>query len=266
MAETLNKVWAAQIEKLLLRADYISNPRGQTTFESIGERLVIDMEHPLLTIQGRDLGYKFQAAEAWWILAGLDDVASIAPYSKEISKFSDDGERFFGAYGPKVVAQVGHVIQSLAKDDASRQAVINIWRESPPASKDIPCTLSLQFLLRAGELHCIATMRSSDVWLGLPYDCFNFTCIATYVLLTLNHAYTKTYTLGTLTMNLGSSHLYARDAAKVAECRLLGWKLHETCSWPLALQRDHVTTPAGLIALLKSAKDRPPGILDFVRA
>ena len=56
--------------------------------------------------------------------------------------------------------------------------IINIWRENPRSSKDIPCTLSLQFFLREASdqlwLHTIATMRSNDAWLGVPYDTFNF--------------------------------------------------------------------------------------------
>ena len=135
-----------------------------------------------------------------------------------IPEFSDDNVRFYGSYGPKIVDQISYVIDTLAKDDYSRQAVINIWREKPGPSKDIPCTCSLQFILRDDKLNCIATMRSSDAWLGWPYDAFNFTCISIYTLLQLMHQHRKTYKLGNLSINAGSQHLYERNWEKAKLC------------------------------------------------
>ena len=43
--------------------------------------------------------------------------------------------------------------------------------------KDIPCTVSLQFLIRENKLHLFVNMRSNDVFLGLPHDIFCFTMI-----------------------------------------------------------------------------------------
>jgi thymidylate synthase len=157
------------------------------------------------------------AAEAAWILEGRNDVETIAPYSKAISNFSDDGVSFFGAYGPKVVNQIDYCVDALYRDQFSRQAVINIWRENPPATKDVPCTLSLQFIVRHSIIHCVASMRSSDLWLGHPYDIVNFSAISFYIMLKLNkklHADRKLLLgLGQLYLTAGSKHLYERNAA-----------------------------------------------------
>jgi thymidylate synthase len=171
------------------------------------------MNRCILTCPGRKLGYRFQAAEAWWILSGDDRVESIAPYSKTITQFSDDGKVFFGAYGPKVVNQLSYVVAKLDQDPQSRQAVINIWREDPPATRDYPCTLSLQLLMRAGEIHCIASMRSSDAWLGWPYDVFNFSCISLAVALSLD----SRPKLGRLFLTVGSQHIYERNIDAVSK-------------------------------------------------
>ena len=146
-------------------------PRGMPCLELIGYQSAFDMSYPIVTAPARKLGYKFQAAEAAWILSGSNLVKDIAPYSKEISRFSDDGVSFFGSYGTKVREQIAHAADAIVKDKDTRQAVINIWRENPRATKDVPCTLSLQWLVRGdNSLHCLATMRSSDAWLGWPYD------------------------------------------------------------------------------------------------
>jgi thymidylate synthase len=184
-------------------------PRGFRTRELLGKQLRFDMSRPVLTLTERKLGYKFMCAEAAWILSGDNRVGSIAPYSKEISRFSDDGHYFRGAYGPKIVDQLTHVVSALLADPDTRQAVISVWRENPPANLDVPCTLSFQFLIRGDTLHEVVTMRSSDAWLGVPYDAFTQAMLACYVLaLYRQRGGTRAGRLGQLILNAGSAHLY----------------------------------------------------------
>jgi thymidylate synthase len=149
-------------------------------------------------------------AEAAWILSGDNRVETISPYSKLIHYYSDDGSVFFGAYGPKIVRQLPYVIRTLIQDKDSRQAVINIWRESPPITKDPPCTLNCHFMIRGNKLNVFVNMRSSDVWLGVPYDIFNFSMLAGYVMLNLVDYYPD-LKLGTLYQHAASRHLYDKD-------------------------------------------------------
>lgn len=193
-----------------------ASPRGQPIREKLGYKSVVDMRYPVITCPIRGLGYKFMFAEASWILSGSNEVAQIAPFSEKISSFSDDGVTFFGAYGPKIVNQMQYIANLLLSDPDSRQAVINIWRENPPQSKDIPCTISVQFLIRDGNIHVVDTMRSSDLWLGHPYDIFNFSCLAVFLALLLRKKNTE-YGLGQLYMNAGSKHIYSRDFDKVED-------------------------------------------------
>jgi thymidylate synthase len=183
----------------------------QPTLELLGFKSEVDMHWPIVTLAKRKLGYKFMCAEAWWILSGQNRVAEIARFSKEIANFSDDGLFFFGAYGPRIVDQLPHVIRCLSTDNSSRQAVINIWRESPPISKDIPCTLSVQFIIRDGQLDCFVNMRSSDAWLGVPYDWFNFSMLSGAVCLLLKSVMSYNLRLGTLHFYAASQHLYEKN-------------------------------------------------------
>ena len=65
-------------------------------------------------------------------------------FMKAIAKFSDDGIMFRGAYGPKVVEQLGYVTQNLLSDPDSRQAVININNETDVFKRQI-CAKSSGF-------------------------------------------------------------------------------------------------------------------------
>jgi thymidylate synthase len=156
--------------------------RGLQTMEILSHQTEVDMSYPIVTLKARKLGYKFMCAEAWWILTGQNTVETIKPYSKEIERFSDDGVYYNGAYGPRIVDQLTYAVDCLAKDPSSRQAIIEIWRPNPRDSKDVPCTIAVQFLIRDNHLYCIDTMRSSDLWLGWPYDIFNFTMLSARIL------------------------------------------------------------------------------------
>ncbi|MCH7992208.1 MAG: thymidylate synthase, partial [Gemmatimonadetes bacterium] len=63
-----------------------------------------------------------------------------------------------------------------------------IWRpwDNGLSSKDIPCTIQFQFLVRDGRLNMITTMRSNDVFWGLPYDEWMFTNVQFAVAYALN--------------------------------------------------------------------------------
>ncbi len=214
-----DRAWIRDLEHVFKYGNKVS-PRGMQVYETLAHRSIVSMKNPIIMNKHRKLGYKFMAAEAAWILSGDDRVSTIAPYSNDISKFSDNGENFFGAYGPKVKQQIEYVIATLLNDISSRQAVINIWRENPGPTRDVPCTLSLQFIVRLGKLHCVASMRSSDLWLGHPYDIVNFSAISFTVLLQLKalfkDQFTGTLELGNLFLTAGSKHIYDRNAPDVA--------------------------------------------------
>lgn len=257
----MNQVWADQVRLLTLRPSFISEPRGQKTFEVLGTQVKVDMNWPVLTVIGRELGYKFMAAEAWWILSGRDDVESIKPYSKEIANFSDDGRVFFGAYGPMIKSQMDHCINSLTQDPATRQAVLTIWRPNPPKSKDIPCTIMMQFMIRHNRLHCLTTMRSSDIWLGLPYDVFNFSMVSTYLLLELRKSVMfKDLALGTLVVTMGSSHIYDRNCYGALQCMATYFASWSSISVEQALKNRMIFGPESLVNWLGWMKDQPEGV------
>ena len=194
-------------------------PRGKLTREVPQLTITVDTQRPVLDIPERKLSYKFMAAEAYWILSGDNRVETIAPYNKNIAQFSDDGKTFFGAYGPKIAAQLQHVVKKLAEDEDTRQAGLTTWRESPPPTKDVPCTIAIWFQIRNKQLNCHVFMRSSDIWLGVPYDVFNFSMLTHLVCGQLNAAKPQ-YSPGKLYLTAASSHIYAEhfDAARLCVC------------------------------------------------
>lgn len=193
---------------------YFHSPRGLGTRELIGYTTTVNMQYPLVTWIERKLNYKFMVAEALWILEGRNDLESVGQYCKKYHEYSDDGMTLTGAYGPPFVEQVRYVVDALKKDNQSRQAVMTMWRQNPRDSKNIPCTIALQFMLRDELLHTNVFMRSSDAWLGWPYDVFCFTMMTLHVSLCLNGQ-----DLGNLTIFAGSQHIYEENMARAIVVR-----------------------------------------------
>ena len=205
----------------ILRDGRVVSPRGQKTIEVLHTNWVsVDMHHPVIVHPVRKLNYKFMAAEALWILRGDNKLEPLTKHVKRMAEFSDDGSTLAGAYGPKIVAQLQYVLSMLLKDRDTRQAVLSIWERNPQPSKDIPCTIAMSFSIRDDKLHSHVFMRSSDAWLGIPYDIFSFTMVAIRVACLYNQAVLTTgkiepVDLGNLTVIATSSHLYERNFTEV---------------------------------------------------
>lgn len=191
------------------------------TKEILNNSVAFDMNYPIINHPARKIGYKFLAAEAYAICHGDNRVENLAAYNSNIAKFSDDDYIFNGAYGPPFNNQLMYVVNNLASDTTSRQAVLTIWKQNPTISKDVRCTLSLQFMIRDGKINTFVNMRSSDAIWGICYDFSVFTFMTIKVLTLLNEVLKAKYApiqLGTMYWNGASSHIYEHHYDLVKEC------------------------------------------------
>lgn len=161
--------------------------------------------------------------EFLWYLAASDSVEFIEYFIERYRQYSDDGKTIYGAYGPRLfgtnggINQVQNVIETLRANAASRRAVIQLFRAEDLADnlerrrEDLPCTCTLQFTVRNHQLHLMVTMRSNDVFMGLPHDVFAFTMLQELVARSLN------VELGTYKHAVGSLHLYTVNAKAIED-------------------------------------------------
>lgn len=217
-ASSANTTWQSIMSQLLIGGTLVS-PRGIDTKELLFLERTFDMNSPVCYHQDRKLNYAFSAAEAYFIAHGDNRTENLVPYNRNMLQFSDDGLIFNGAYGPPFNDQLMYVVNTLCGDTMSRQAVLTIWKQNPVTSCDTRCTVALQFIIRDHCLHVKVTMRSSDVWLGIPYDFFNFTIMALRVLTLVNEKLKLGHypiQLGLMNWSTGSSHAYKHDLDKIA--------------------------------------------------
>jgi thymidylate synthase len=121
------------------------------------------------------------------------------------------------SHGDELMTSWKTCIETLTKDPSSRQAVIVIFESfdqfksnEQNGSRDVPCTLSLQFFIRNNELILHAHMRSNDAVWGLTYDLFSFTLLQECMLLELRKRGMNDLELGEYIHTAGSLHIYER--------------------------------------------------------
>lgn len=153
------------------------SPRGLKTIDAGHTTMVLTSPFDALPLHtNRGVSLRIVAAEAVQLIGGFSD-PKLLPAS--FDRFKEDDGRFWGAYGVRIGNQLSNAVRKLQSDHDSRQAIITLWDPTldnvEPAKRDHPCTVALGFALVDDKLSLHVTMRSSDVWLGIPYDWGQFT-------------------------------------------------------------------------------------------
>lgn len=169
-----------------------------------------DINENIVSIRNISPAYLF--GEWIWYFTGRNSTKFISSFGSMWEKLSDDGKTNNSAYGYLMkyayqFDQIETIIELLTRDPESRRAVINLNVPNPNVifTKDEPCTIALQFLIRNGKLNCTAIMRSNDIWYGFPYDVAFFTELQKYIADKLMVEY------GTYTHFVTSLHLYEKN-------------------------------------------------------
>jgi hypothetical protein len=167
------------------------SPRGKNCVELRPYYLTIN--NPLECIyvgKERGLNLKFMAVETLGYIAGLGGdlndkwfVDLLCSTNRNYSNFVNDKGFMDGAYGNRLIKSLPQVCDLLKSDPDSRQAVASIWRPEFPnlPSKDVPCTVALNFFRSKGKLDLVTHMRSNDINWGTPYDIPAFVTIQALV-------------------------------------------------------------------------------------
>lgn len=208
----VSKLWLLHLERLLEIGELTGSREGET-LELLNKTIRYPMDDWEIQVPERKLNKMFIVDEASFALSG-NIFPTTSTLHNVLSPWLDVGGAYSGAYGPKFLGQIPYIMDTLRAKPGSRQAVINIWPESPRTSfeapgsegktKNVPCLISMHFLVRNSKLNCFVTMRSSDAWLGLPNDIGVYALMAQYVARALMFEY------GDIILNMHSAHIYRK--------------------------------------------------------
>ena len=202
----------------------VSEPRGQKIFELLKTTIILtNPRNRILSSKVRKHSYAYAVGEFLWYWRGSNLLKDVSYYVPSLEKYSNDGETLNSAYGYRLMGvglsyphQLVNIVNKLIDDKDSRQAVATIYDpvDISYKNKDVPCTLSLQFLIRNNELIMIVNMRSNDAFMGLIYDVYSFTMLHEFIYNKLVKYYSG-LKLGSYIHNSASTHLYVNDEKKI---------------------------------------------------
>lgn len=213
-AETIDDALRELYPKLLKVQKLVETSRKETK-EITG--VLVEITKPRARLSRSETrGKPFSClGELLWYLSRDNNLGFISYYIQKYEDESDDGETVYGGYGPRLfkqrgIDQVANVIDLLRRKPNSRRAVIQLFdaEDIENQHKEIPCTTSLQFLVRDGAVNCMVSMRSNDAYLGFPHDVFCFTMLQEIVARSLGAE------VGPYKHFAGSMHLYRKHFEK----------------------------------------------------
>jgi thymidylate synthase len=229
---TLDDLLRQVFEKALKHGVAVKTSRGDTI--ELGS-VLLRLSNPRARLSHTEKKGKVFSGlgELLWYLARSNELKFIAYYLPQYEEDSEDGKTLYGAYGPRMFDLRGHnqiqnIVELLTEKPESRRAVVQLFDAEDLAArrKEIPCTCSLQFMIRAGRLNMATVMRSNDAYLGLSHDVFAFTMIQEILARTLN------VELGVYTHFVGSLHIYTRHRSAVQKYLQEGWQPTQNVAVP----------------------------------
>ena len=216
-SDTVDHAFEAWYKILSEDNDQQESRDGDVVGEVINAMTIVeDPTRNIVKSKIRNMPMRYAIGEMLWYLSGNSALKEIQKFGSGWDRMSDDGIHVNSNYGYCIKHKYGFdqwefVKEELRKNSLSRRAVIHIKEPSNKESKDVNCTVSLQFFIRENKLYMTTYMRSNDIWLGFPFDVFQFTCMQILMSMELG------LELGTYTHIAGSLHMYKRDYEKSLE-------------------------------------------------
>lgn len=176
--------WATifeDIRKVMLNKSEIVPSRIGRTKELLNPTIILtNPKNRLFYNEHRNFNLAYALVEAFYLFNPSNDVSNFSFYNKKMSDYSDDDTHINSAYGFHIANSLKALVEKLKEDKDTRQAVLNIYSSKygiDMKTKDVPCTIALNFLIRDNKLNLTTYMRSNDLFWGLQYDLFMFTCL-----------------------------------------------------------------------------------------
>lgn len=235
------------LQDVLDNGETRSDRTGVGTISVFDRQLKFDLQKGFPAVTTKKLAFQAMMGELLWFMNGETSISDLkfrtfndshsekptiwdANQKAYFDKFhdtsdwsihnydDDDNGAIYGYQWRKRhgVDQLEMVINRIKKDPTSRRLLVSAWdieyANNPGAGSLPPCHYAFQFYVREGMyLDLKFHMRSSDVFLGLPLN------IASYAALCHIVAHMTGYEVGTLTADLGDTHIYLNHVDQVRE-------------------------------------------------
>lgn len=216
MSNIFEHKYKVLLMETLLNGDLCSNRTGIKTYKKFNQTLNINLGLGFPIVTGKKIFFNKALAEFNWLYQGKTDLNFL---HKNGIKWWDDfaiNGKLGKVYGYQIrhfngaFDQVKYVIEEIKNN--SRRAVVSLWNPTDLAEQALPCCYTqLCFVRSNNKLNMVMNFRSSDLFLGLPYD------IIVGALFLISIAKECNLIPGTLGINLADAHIYESHKKQVID-------------------------------------------------
>jgi thymidylate synthase len=218
-----------EYQYLKLMAEILKNgktkpTRGIANIKSIfGYQMHFDLRHgfPLLTT--KKMPFNLLMHELLWFVSGSSNIKYLQDHKIHYwDDFADKDLNLGPVYGVqwrrwkspdgREIDQLAWAIEQIKNNPHSKAIIVSAWNTADlEAMRLPPCHTMFQFDVTKGKLRLQLYQRSSDVFLGLPFN------IAQYALLLYMVAYLTGLEARELIVSVGNAHLYENHLEQAKE-------------------------------------------------
>ena len=187
---------------------------GTGTLSVFGHQMRFDLRDGFPMVTTKKLHTRSIIHELLWFLSGDTNVGYLNENKVSIwDEWADESGDLGPVYGAQwrswptpgghQVDQIEQLIDTLRQDPDSRRIIVSAWNVGELDKMALaPCHCLFQFYVADGYLSCQLYQRSSDIFLGVPFN------IASYALLTQMVAQQADLKVGDFIWTGGDCHLY----------------------------------------------------------
>lgn len=219
------KAYKELLKECSLTGSINKNRTSVDTIKLFNRTLNINLTHGFPIVTGKKIFFNKALAEFLWIYNGKTDLKFLNDNGINWwDSFAKEGE-LGKIYGHQIrnfndkFDQIKYVIEEIKAN--SRRAVISLWNPTDLEEQALPCCYTQMTFVRDNEnLNLAIDFRSSDLFLGLPYD------IIFGALLLTTIARQTGLNPNILGLNLKDAHIYENHRDQVREyCKTPIYKL-----------------------------------------
>jgi thymidylate synthase len=216
----MSNIFETEYKQLLMRCflkgEIIKNRTAVETYALFNQNINIDLQYGFPIVTGKKIFFDKALHEFKWIYEGRVDLDYLNKNNINWwNNFAKNGKlgKIYGYQIRKfngVFDQVKYVINEI--NNNSRRAVITLWNPTDLKEQALPCCYTqLNFVRINNKLNMSINFRSSDLFLGLPYDII-FAALFLYTV--ANECNLAPANLG---LNIANAHIYINHKKAVQE-------------------------------------------------
>ena len=184
--------------------------RNGKTRQITGVQIRTNLKDGFPLVTGKQIFPKSIAIELEWMLKGLTNVNYLNSRGVKIwDEWADENGELGPVYGHQILSfngvnQIDLLINEFKKNKFSRRLLISMWNVNDLHKMKLPpCHYSFQFVADVDNfIDIVVTMRSLDLFIGLPYD------IAMYSLMLSSFAKEFNLIPREVIINAANAHIY----------------------------------------------------------